>query len=90
MIAAGAQTSALPMPGIIDNTVMTVPQKIAPSMPTTQNASPPITPCAMPVRIVPLSVARVTETNWSSMRSFVGIGDRQVAHDALEQRRARP
>ena len=61
--AAGTHTSAPPMPGMIDSTVMTVPQKIAPSRPTAQNASPPSTPCATPIRIVPFSVARVTDTN---------------------------
>jgi hypothetical protein len=44
MIAAGTQTSAPPTPGMIDKTVITVPQKIAPSRPTAQNAKPPSTP----------------------------------------------
>ena len=70
MSAAGTHTSALPMPGMIDSTVMTVPQKIAPSIPTAQNDRPPRIPCAAPVRIVPFRVARVTHTNLSSMRSL--------------------
>src|SRR4029453_17008877 len=64
----GTQTSALPTPGMIDKTVITVPQKIAPSRPTAQNASPPSTPWAAPIRTVPFKVARVTETNLSSIR----------------------
>ena len=68
MIAAGTHTSAPPTPGMIDKTVITVPQKIAPSIPTAQNATPPSRPCATPIRIVPLSVARVTDTNFPTMR----------------------
>ena len=68
MITAGTHTSAPPTPGMIDSTVMTVPQKTGPSIPATQNARPPRNPCAAPMRIVPLSVARVTETNFSSIR----------------------
>lgn len=43
-IAAGIQMRAPPMPGIMDNAVITVPQKIAPSIPTAQKASPPSSP----------------------------------------------
>ena len=33
MMAVGTQTTAPPMPGMIDSTVITEPQKIAPSIP---------------------------------------------------------
>ena len=87
MIAAGTHTSAPPMPGMIESTVITVPQKIAPSMPTIQNAKPPRMPCASPISTVPLSVARVTDTNCSSMRSLSIFGHRQIRHDRLHEPR---
>ena len=39
-MTAGTHTSAPPSPGTIDRMVITVPQKMAPSMPATQNARP--------------------------------------------------
>ena len=71
--AIGTQMSAPPMPGMIDKTVITVPQKIAESSPTAQNASPPSVPWAMPMRTVPFSVARVTDTNFPSMRCLSAL-----------------
>ena len=47
---------------------MTVPQKAADGIPATQKASPASAPCTMPMRNVPFTIARVTETKRSSMR----------------------
>ena len=47
---------------------MIVPQNTAPLMPATQNARPAKVPCTMPITSVPLSVARATDTNRSTMR----------------------
>ncbi len=48
---------------------MIVPQKAAPLMPTTAKARPPNPPCTIPITSVPFTVARVTETNLSTIRS---------------------
>ena len=42
---------------------MIVPQNTAALAPATQNASPAKLPCTIPMMSVPLTVARVTETN---------------------------
>ena len=69
MIAAGTQTSAPPISGIIDSTIISSPQNTAPEMPRIANIMPLKVPCTMPMSRVPLSVARVTETKRCSINS---------------------
>ena len=62
MIAAGTHTSAPPTNGRMDNTIISSPQSTAPETPRIAKITPPSVPCTRPMRSVPLSVARVTET----------------------------
>ena len=68
MIAAGTHTNAAPIPGIIARIVMIVPYRAAPSIPATQNAMPAKAPWIMPITSVPLTVARVIDASWVSIR----------------------
>ena len=67
MIAAGTHTSAPPITGSSDKTIISSPSSTAPGMPRIANITPPSVPCTMPMRSVPLSVARVTETKRCSI-----------------------
>ena len=62
------------MPGTIESSVMIVPQNTAPWIPTTANEIPASVPWTTPIRRVPLIVARVTETNFPTMRASSSSG----------------
>jgi len=69
MITPGSQTIAVPIPGTIDMTAATVPQKMALGNPTVAKAAPTSAPWTRPITAMPFNVARVTEVNLSSIRS---------------------
>ena len=73
-MTAGTQTSAGPTPGMIEPTIIRVPQNTACPIPATQKASPPSVPCTTPITSVPLIVARATETNLPIIRSLSAGG----------------
>ena len=53
---------------MMERTVITVPQKTAPSTPAMAKAIPARAPWTIPMSTVPFKVARLTEVNFSTIR----------------------
>ena len=58
---------------MIESTAIRVPQKAAAGTPATAKASPAREPWRIPMTREPLMVARVTETNFSTMRNSSSV-----------------